>query len=223
MDRSRLAAVIPAHNEQATIGEVVAEACRHALVIVVDDCSSDGTGRIAAQAGAHVITNAHNLGYDGTIKAGFVEAWRLGAEAVVTLDADGEHDPRVLEHFRRLLIDDRVPMVVGRRASPARLAEYVFVWAMRGWLGIDDVLCGCKGYRREAYDANGGFDHVGAIGTELAAATAARGFDFRQIDVPGRTRADQPRFGRHLRANLKLLAGLARLVIYIFPIWRRPK
>lgn len=216
MDRSRLSVVIPAYNEQDTIGPVVEAALPFAEVIVVNDCSRDETAAVAARAGAHVVNNARNLGYERTLEAGFREAWRRGSEAVVTMDADGEHDPSVLPEFYRLLIEEEVPLVLGRRVRPARAAEYVFVWAMRLWFGIDDILCGCKGYRRETFEANGGFDPIRSIGTELAAASVARGYAFRQLFVPGRRRAGVPRFGASWRANARILAGLIRLVRHLF-------
>lgn len=218
MGRSRLAVVIPAYNEQSTIADVVSAAGRHADVIVVNDCSSDSTAVLAAQAGANVITNRVNLGYDQTLEAGLAEARRLGYEAAVTLDADGEHDPNVIVEFNQLLIEEQVPLVVGRRPKPARVGEYIFVWVMRMWLGISDILCGCKGYRMEVLDANGGFDHFGSIGTELAAATVARGYAFREVPIPGKKRQQAPRFGGAWRANILILRGLMRLIRHLMSL-----
>ena len=215
MGRSELAVIIPAYNEQDTIAAVVAAAVRHADVIVVNDRSQDDTAALAAGAGAHVITNPENVGYERTLEAGFAEARRLDYTAVVTMDADGEHDPAVLSDFYRLLIEEQVPLVLGRRAKPARIGEYIFVWGIRVWLGIGDILCGCKGYRMEVYDANGGFDHVGTIGTELAAASVIRGYAFRELSIPGEMRADAPRFGGAWRANKLILRGFMRLIGYL--------
>lgn len=85
MDRSLLAVVIPAHNEERTVGEVVRGAIGYGTVIVVDDGSTDRTAELARAAGATVLSNSANLGYDGSIAVGFAEAQRLGAEAVVTM------------------------------------------------------------------------------------------------------------------------------------------
>jgi len=91
---SRVIAVIPAFNEARTIAAVVAGVrARVADVIVVDDHSMDATGEEAKRAGAIVLRNAANLGYDGSLNAGFAEAARRGAGIILTFDADGEHDP----------------------------------------------------------------------------------------------------------------------------------
>ena len=85
--------VIPALNEAATIRRVVADVIRHGTALVVDDGSSDGTGELAREAGAHVLTLARNIGYEGALDAGFAEAARLGADIVVTFDADNQSNP----------------------------------------------------------------------------------------------------------------------------------
>lgn len=221
MGRSRLAVVMPAFNEQDTIADVVRAAVAYADVIVVNDCSTDDTVARAEKAGATVISNAKNQGYDRTLHHGMAEAHRLGYEAAVTLDADGEHNPEVLSEFKKLLIDDHVPLVIGRRPHPARFGEHVFVWIMHKWLGVDDILCGCKGYHLALFEENGGFDHVGSIGTELAAASILRGHAFRQVDVVGRTRADQPRFGNCLKANLRLFMGGCRVARYLKTVQKK--
>ena len=90
---SRVVAVIPAFNEAKTIAAVVTDLRAHvADVIVVDDHSADATGEEAKRAGAIVVRNAANLGYDGSLNAGFAEAACRGAGIILTFDADGEHD-----------------------------------------------------------------------------------------------------------------------------------
>lgn len=206
----RLAIVIPAYREAASIGPVVAAACAHGTVIVVDDCSPDDTGPIAAAAGAHVIRNDPNRGYDGTLSHGFEEAARLGFGHVVTMDADGEHAPHLLAEFRRLLIDEGVPLVLGVRPRKQRLSEVIMGWYVRARWGVKDILCGMKGYDLALWRANGGFDHTDSVGTELALNSIRRGARFRQVPVSGTPRADAPRFDRRLRANLRIFGALWR-------------
>lgn len=91
---SAVAVVIPAFNEAATIAAVVAGArARIDNVIVVDDGSIDATGTRAVAAGARVLTHAGNRGKAAALRTGFDDALARGARAVVTLDADGQHDP----------------------------------------------------------------------------------------------------------------------------------
>jgi len=92
----RFFAVIPAKDAAATIGPVVRgllAVLPETPVLVVDDGSSDATGDRAREAGATVIRHATNQGKGAALQTGFDEAVRRGAEAVLALDADGQHDP----------------------------------------------------------------------------------------------------------------------------------
>lgn len=118
--RGALLAVIPAYEEEPRIGGVVEATRRHLSVLVVDDGSSDATAAIAARAGARVIRQAPNQGKGAALRAGFSTALDEGAEAVVTLDADGQHDPAEIPAFlatyaRRTLAGLPAELIVGRR------------------------------------------------------------------------------------------------------------
>lgn len=212
MGGSDLAIVIPALNEAATIGGVVTAASGFGTVIVVDDASSDETGEIAKTAGAKVVRHERSQGYEASLEVGCAEAERLGAHAVVTMDADGEHDPGLLARFRELLIEEHVPLVLGVRPDRPRFSEYVMGQVFRWRFGIGDALCGMKGYRMELYRENGGFDHVKGVGTELAVQSIRRGAVFREIAVSGERRSDTPRYGMALRANLRIILALIRVM-----------
>lgn len=213
MGGPRLAIVIPAYREAASIGNVVSRATAHGAVIVIDDGSPDDTGRIAAEAGATVFRNEPNRGYDETIERGFVEADRLGFTHVVTMDADGEHDPATLAEYKKLLIDQGIPLVLGVRPGKQRLSEVVMGGYVRARFGAHDILCGMKGYDLDLWRGNGrAFDRDGGIGTELALNAMLRGAKFHEVAVPGAKRQDAPRFDQSLRANLRIFAALAKLI-----------
>lgn len=96
----RVAIVIPAFNEAATIAGVTGDACRVAAmiseactVIVVDDGSSDDTAAQAEAAGARVVRHQVNRGKAAALMSGFAEALQMEADGVVTLDGDGQHRP----------------------------------------------------------------------------------------------------------------------------------
>jgi glycosyltransferase involved in cell wall biosynthesis len=86
-------AVIPAHDEAPRIGPVVRSAMTTLPVVVVDDGSSDDTADVARAAGATVLLQRPNQGKGAALRTGFRQALDLEAEAAVTLDADGQHDP----------------------------------------------------------------------------------------------------------------------------------
>ena len=210
---NRVIAVIPAFNEAETIAAVVAGVQAHvADVIVVDDHSADATGAEAKRAGAIVIRNAANLGYDGSLNAGFAEAARRGAGIVLTFDADGEHDPADVPRLIAPIAQDRADIVAGQRPRLAGPAEKIFAFYTRLRYGIADPLCGLKAYRRSVYDAVGQFDTVQSIGTELMIKGLHRKFRLALVPIALHRRTDTSRFyARRLRANLKILRAAWRL------------
>jgi len=203
MDRSRVAVVIPAFNEAATISAVVKAARQYGQPIVVNDCSTDGTAHAAETAGAIVVNHDVNQGYDGALNSGFMEAANQKFDFVITLDADGQHDPTLLLGFINRLMNG-ASLVLGVRSSKARFAEHIFALYTRLRYGVLDPLCGMKGYRMELYESVGHFDSYKSIGTELMLRAVSSGVGFEQVHFEVRERVDEPRFGRLISANLKI-------------------
>src|SRR5690348_17173990 len=89
-----IVAIIPAYNESESIGKIVSETKNYVnSVIVVDDGSSDNTAEIAASMNARVVRNRYNSGKGAALKRGLIECLRFNPDIIVTLDADGQHDP----------------------------------------------------------------------------------------------------------------------------------
>lgn len=203
----RVGIVIPALNESASIESVIRQSVAFGTVIVVDDGSSDDTGRIAMAAGAVVVRHEHNRGYDASLNSGFRRASELDVDIVITIDADGQHDPQLIGQCLKLF-EDGAELVVGARHKCQRFAEYCFAFVANRLYGLRDPLCGFKGYRIDIYRALGHFDSYGSIGTELAMFAARRGFRLRQLPVQVRERNGVPRFGQGLRANFKIFRAM---------------
>ena len=110
-----IVAIIPAHNEAPRIGAVVRAAAEHLPVLVVDDGSSDDTADVARAGGATVIARRPNGGKGAALRAGFRWAIEAGARAVVTLDADGQHDPAEIPAFTDAFEAGPVDLVIGQR------------------------------------------------------------------------------------------------------------
>ena len=108
-------ALIPAYNAAHLVVPVIEEAKKHLRVVVVDDGSKDDTAAVAEQAGAHVVRQVPNQGKGAALKAGFRWALDNGASAVLTLDADGQHDPTEIPKFLDAWRRDRPELIVGAR------------------------------------------------------------------------------------------------------------
>ena len=109
-------ALIPGYNEGPRIGPVVRGTLEHLPVIVVDDGSTDDTAARAREAGATVIERRPNAGKGAALRAGFRQALDAGYDAVLTLDADGQHDPAEIPAFLDAFAAEPPPdLVIGRR------------------------------------------------------------------------------------------------------------
>ena len=108
--------VIPAYNEERFIGSVVLNVKKYVdTVIVVDDGSEDNTAEIASMAGALVVREAENQGKGAAMNVGFRKALEFNPEAVVTIDADGQHVPRELPLVVGPVLEGEADLVVGSR------------------------------------------------------------------------------------------------------------
>ena len=107
---------MPAYNVQKTIGKVIQETLQYIpKVYVLDDGSRDETGRIASQAGGEVISLTENRGKGHALKVLFQRAMDAGYEAVISMDADGQHDPREIPRFIQAYQADPQAVIVGSR------------------------------------------------------------------------------------------------------------
>jgi glycosyltransferase involved in cell wall biosynthesis len=130
-----IVALIPAYEEGPRIGAVVSGARRHLPVVVVDDGSSDDTAERAGAAGATVLRQAPNAGKGAALRMGFQHALDTGREGVVTLDADGQHDPDEIPRFLAAFAASRPELIIGRRDFAAmppvrRLSNTLGGWAL---------------------------------------------------------------------------------------------
>ena len=132
-------AVISAYNEAEHISKVVRMARRYLPVLVVDDGSEDETYQLVQQSGAEVLRLETNQGKGAALRIGFQRALELGYAAVITLDGDGQHDPREIRKFLQVYAQDPVDLIIGKRnfhqmPLVRRLAnntgKWLFSWAV---------------------------------------------------------------------------------------------
>ncbi|MEI6269962.1 MAG: glycosyltransferase family 2 protein [Methylococcaceae bacterium] len=207
MDRYRVSIVIPALNESATITDIVEAVGKYGVPIVIDDGSIDNTAELARQSGAVVVVHEKNRGYDAALNSGFKKAAELGAQIIITVDADGQHDPSLIQQFINA-IDSGADIVVGIRSRRQRFAEHFFAWYTHLRFGVQDPLCGMKAYRTDVYKALGHFDSFESIGTELTIFAAKKGYQVGQIKFNVRERRGESRFGQMLSTNYKIIRAM---------------
>ncbi|MBN1889981.1 MAG: glycosyltransferase family 2 protein [Thermoflexales bacterium] len=168
-----VAVIIPAHNEERFIGSVVLRARQHGIaVIVVDDGSSDETAEIARLAGAIVVRHERNLGKGIALNTGFDKARELGADAVVVLDGDGQHQPGQIPAIAAPVLAGQADLVVGSRYLERRNGDVPTHRAWGHWVftrltnllsgvSVTDSQSGFRAFSRRALEVmpfySGGF------------------------------------------------------------------
>ena len=161
----RRVAIVPALNEEHTIGRVIDELRafdRGLDIVVVDDGSSDGTSRVAAANGAHVLRLPFNLGIGGAVQTGFRYAFERGYDVAVRVDGDGQHDPAQLGRVLEPVLSGDADIAVGSRfaaegvsgyrsSRPRRIGILLLAWIVSRIVGrrVTDTTSGFQALNRE--------------------------------------------------------------------------
>jgi glycosyltransferase involved in cell wall biosynthesis len=136
---AKIIALVPAYNEETHVAAVVRRTKQYLPVLVVDDGSTDRTAARAEEAGALILRQSPNQGKGAALRAGFQYALDHDYEAVITLDADEQHDPDEIPTFLEAYADRGADLIIGarqfrhmpivRRTSNS-IGTYLFSWAI---------------------------------------------------------------------------------------------
>jgi glycosyltransferase involved in cell wall biosynthesis len=227
----RVLVIVPALNEESSVGDVVRAILALGLpACVVDDGSTDRTSAMAEEAGATVLRLPVNLGVGGALRCGFRFAVREGYDAVVQVDADGQHDPRVVPQLLGVLRESGADMVVGSRfadSSPnydcgrgRRLAMRVLAWRA-SWSArrpITDATSGLRAIRRPLLDEFARHYPVEYLGDTVEAMVIAgrRGARIEECPI-----AMSPRVSGTPSAGLAASAWYVIRVLLVIELMRR--
>lgn len=196
----RYLAALPVFNERSHVRGVLDEVRRFAPhVLVVDDGSSDGTAELlAARDDIRVVTHAANRGYGAALATAFDYAREHRFDVVVTLDCDGQHEPRRIPRFAQACFQcGDVAIVSGSRylkeypgdnAAPAQRLwiNQLVTGELNRRLGLrlTDAFCGFKAYRVEALRHIHVTEFGYAMPLELWVQAAAAGLKVIELPVP---------------------------------------
>ncbi len=224
-----LLVIVPAWNEEASLGDVIADLRREvpeADVLVVNDGSTDRTSEVARTAGALVLDLPVNLGVGGAMRAGYKYAFRHGYQHTVQNDADGQHDPRqiatLLEHMR----EEGADIVIGARFAgvgtytvrgPRRWSMKLLSVALSRVAGtrLTDTTSGFKACNRRAiqlFSTNYPAEYLGDT-IESIVIGARASLTIRQVGVEMRERTGGRPSHSPVKAGVFLLRAVLALVI----------
>ena len=157
--------IIPAYNEADNIGYVLKNIPQEVLglrinTLVIDDCSEDNTSEIAKRHGAYVARLPIRMGGGAALRVGFMIVQEKNGQYIVTLDADGQHNPKEIENLLKPLLSDDVDVVVGSRIlgsyenySMLRTAGVKFFSRVISFLTASHITDCSSGFRAFKVDA----------------------------------------------------------------------
>lgn len=208
LKQKSLLIVIPAFNEEDTIGSIVSELLGLGDVLVIDDGSTDHTREIALAAGARVEVQPNNYGYESAIERGLHYGLTEEYDKLVTVDADGEH--KTADVARVAFSLERVNLVLTNRSSFNRYSEHLASFLARIRYGIKDPLSGLKGY-----DITFMKDKLKKVSISKSAATLDlirkllfSGASVEQLDIVVAKRQDSSRYGSSILGELRTLRAV---------------
>ena len=200
--KKKTVAVVPAFNEETTIGDVVKKLSKYVdKIIVVSDGSNDNTIKIAKKNKAIVLKNSYNQGPDNAIEKGIIKAKKLKYKFIVTFDADGQHPYEKIPLFINKLYKNKADIVVASRKKFPRFSEYIFSLYSNMKIKVHDPINGFK-----AFNING-------LTSQILFNAKKRGFKICSIPIKVKKRNDDPRIGGLLKSNYKILRSLIRIFL----------
>ncbi|MGN8215072.1 MULTISPECIES: glycosyltransferase family 2 protein [Halococcus] len=229
---------IPAYNAEGAIGAVVEDATSFAdQVLVVDDGSADATAERARAAGATVVVHERNRGYGGALKTIFQEADQRGAAHLVTLDADGQHDPADVPKLVQTQEHADADIVIGSRYAPGSMTRLPFVrsiglgvvnlltnlslgrLAPRRW--VRDTQSGLRAYSSEAIASLAAARDIGDgmwASTDIMYHANAEGFDFAEVGITIRYDVEDASTQGALSHGTDLIRNIGRFLERTHPL-----
>ncbi len=225
-----IVACIPAYNEEETIARIILLTKNYVdTIIVCDDGSTDLTGEIASGLGAILIKHTHRMGYGAAIQDLFNEAQKLGADIIISLDGDGQHDPNEIPELIEPIINGNADLVVGSRFLGG---DNNHIPRLRR-IGIDAitrltrVASGIKlgdaqsGFRAYSIDALGVLElSENGMGSSTEILLKAAKADLRIVEVPVTIRYEGLNTSTHnpLSHGIDVISSIIRLVIERRPL-----
>lgn len=191
----KIIAVLPAYNEEVAIGSMVLRAKKHVdEVIVVDDGSKDKTAQIARDAEAVVIRHPKNTGKGAALETGFKEACKRGADIIVTLDSDGQHNPDEVPLVIEPILKKEADMVNGSRYMNGngrntpfyrRLGQSVLdsITNLNSGLQLTDTQSGFRAFAVQSLPAFNFRSNGLAIESEMLADAANAGLKIKEVEI----------------------------------------
>lgn len=189
---SKVVAAIPCFNTGSFIADVVSRASKYVdEVIVINDGSHDGTAREAEAVGALVINHEKNRGYGEAVKSCFKAAKANGADILVTLDGDGQHNPDEIPKVVALILNNDADIVIGSRfmGDQTNMPRYrrfgikliTFLFNFGSKVKVQDAQSGFRAYSKQVLNSISATEAGMSISVETLIKARAYGLKIREV------------------------------------------
>ena len=217
--------VLTAYNEARNIPSVLERIGRKYPVLVIDDGSTDTTSEIASGHGAEVIRHPLNLGQGEALLTGLKAAAGQGWEAMIEMDADGQHRPEEIPLFLDKLLESEADIIAGSRiigsAAPTSVLRRTFLPYFSGLLrkvtGYDfsDPLCGFRAFRLNPRMVRVIEEYEGAreaqyIAAEMWVHFARAGLKVAEVPVTVEARTSGRSYKKEITYGLRVLSAVVK-------------
>jgi glycosyltransferase involved in cell wall biosynthesis len=214
-----ITAILPAFNEEVSIGSMVLHAKQHSdHVVVIDDGSEDRTSEMAKLAGAEVIRHPKNMGKGVALRTGFEHAGKNGCKVVITMDSDGQHDPDDIRKLVLPILNGEADIVNGSRYMNGtdkntpfyrRAGQIILDKAtnLNSGLHITDTQSGFRAFARHTLPVFKFQSNGLAIESEMLMDAANAGFKIKEVDIGVRYDVDCSS-ENPIKHGLKVLANV---------------
>lgn len=227
--------IIPAHNEEKNISNVLTEIQKHnpdVDILVINDGSGDKTAEIVMNMGIKIINVPYNLGYGGALQTGFKYAVNQEYKYVIQFDGDGQHDSEDIKTIVELLVNVDTDIVIGSRflgrgnfqtGCMKRIAIAIFRFIIKTTTGvkITDPSSGLQGLSRDAFAfyANMGNFPSDYPDADILIQMILNGYNVTEIPANIRVR----NHGTSMHAGLRPILYFMKMLVSIMVVLLRHK
>jgi glycosyltransferase involved in cell wall biosynthesis len=229
LQRLNRVAIIPAYNEEATIGTVILKTKIYVNdVLVIDDGSTDDTGTIAEMAGAKVVRIPRNSGKANAILTGFKTISGKGYDAAIMIDSDMQHDPDEIPRLLAPIVDDSADLIIGSRylnnskdiPNYRKAGQTILniTTAIGSKVSITDSQSGFRALNKKAIESMN-FDSTGYnIESDMITYFAEKGLRIKEVPITAIYRESNGHKHNPVSHGTSVLGNIVALIGYRRPL-----
>ena len=210
-----LAILIPSFKEKKNFKNLLFKLNKNYKILVIDDSSNDGTSQFLKKNKIKFIRNNKNLGYEKSLIKGFLYTLKIKKiKYILTMDADGQHNPVYIDKLMKYLSKNNSDIIIGSRIKKNRFIEIIISLIFKKKYGLIDPLSGFKLYKKEVFKKIGLQNNRNVFLVDLILESIKKGLKIKNYNIKTNLRKDKSRVGNFIKANTKMLKILSYIFFY---------